>query len=164
MCGWTSACLTCPRMQVGTECQWAIKVTLYDVCKWLCNEMSPSVRKRRSVEVTQGWEEMVWRIMYLYEKVSLGYACVAGWWSVTMDVFPHIFFVFICIHFQNFNFFSWFPPLPSSIYTVQINPLSATSEGALAEHLHCSYRISWPTLRVMCYDLHSVCYFCSAYT
>lgn len=148
MCGRTSAWLVCPCIQVGTECQWPIKVILYDVCKWLCYEMSPSVRKRRSEEVTQSWEEMVWWIMYLYEKVLLGYACVAGRRSITVSEWmlsPTCFF--FTPRFISNTLISFL----LSVYTVQINPVSATYEGALAEHLHCSYRISWPTFTVLCF-------------
>lgn len=77
MCGWTSTCLSCLCIQVGTECQLAIKVILYDVCKWLCYEMSLWLRKRRSVEVTHSRQETVWWIMYLYEKVLK--LCMRGW-------------------------------------------------------------------------------------
>lgn len=71
ICGWASAWLDVFCIQVHGQCQWAIKVIIYDVCKWLCYEISQVLSKRRSEVVSQGWEEIVRCIMYRCEKVSL---------------------------------------------------------------------------------------------
>lgn len=125
MCGWTSASLACLCIEVGTGCQWAVKVILYDVCKWFCYEMSPSLRKRRSAEVTWGWEEKVWWIMYLYAKGVIRLCMsrlVEEHHSHWMGVFsPMLFCYLLRSLFPILSFPLWFSP-PHSLQSTQSCP------------------------------------------
>lgn len=169
MCGWTSVCLTCTCIEVGTECQWAIKVILYDVCKWLCYEMSPSVWKRRSVDVTQGWEEMVWWIMHPVWKGVIR-LCMCGWVEEcrghSMDVFSHMCFASVCHSLPILSFISL------AFSSSSIN-LYSPNKRSFSHQRRCFSRTPAPlTQNILAYfyspvlrhDLYSVCYFCSAHS
>lgn len=157
---------------LAIECQWAIKVTLYDVCKWLCYEMSPSVRKWRSVEVTRGLRGncLVDNVPLWKGVITVGYACVAGWRciAVTEWMFPP---TCSSVHCSSPPLISStlisslvFPSSLLSVYAIHSCPnIPSFSQprGASAEHLHCSYRISWPTFTVlrfvMTYTAYAIC-------